>query len=192
MKNLLSEDDYSEAARIIDCETAIIKAVAEVESSGKGFFDNDEPKILFEAHIFSKLTKHKYDASHPDISSRKWNKALYKRGIAEYDRLNKAKELDNEAALKSASWGKFQIMGFNHEYCGYDNVDKFTEDMKISEREHLLAFIGFVKAFKLDKYLKSKNWAKFAEGYNGKDYKKNNYDNKLRDSYKKFSNPNVS
>lgn len=188
MKELLTEDDYTEAARIINCETAIIKAVAHVESSGDGFFEDDSPKILFEAHIFSKLTKHIYDTEYPDISSRKWNKALYTRGIGEYKRLNKAKLLNEEAALKSASWGKFQIMGFNHAYCGYNDVFEFTAAMQVSEGAHLLAFIDFVKTLKLDKYLRSKNWAKFAEGYNGKDYKKNKYDTKLKQAYNTYLN----
>lgn len=187
MKELLSDINYQEAARIIGCDEAVIKAVAEVESSGNGFFENDLPKILFEAHIFSKLTKHIYDNEYPDISSRKWNRKLYKWGEAEYVRLNMAKELNEEAAIKSASWGKFQIMGFNFEYCGYSDVFSFVEAMQVSEREHLLAFIGFVKSLKLDKYLISKKWGKFAEGYNGKDYKKNNYDTKLKAAYIKFS-----
>jgi len=187
MKEILNDADYSEAARLLDCDTAAIKAVAEVESSGRGFFEDDSPKILFEAHIFSKLTKHIYDKTHPDISSRKWNKALYIGGLAEYERLNKAMTLNPEAALKSASWGKFQIMGFNHALCGYKDVSGFVEAMKASERDHLLAFISFLKILKLDRFLRSKDWAKFSEGYNGSGFRQNKYDIKLAKAFDKYS-----
>jgi hypothetical protein len=187
MKEILSEEDFIEAARELNCEAAIVKAVSEVESSGSGFLENGNPKILFEANIFSQETKHIYDNSHPDISSKKWNKALYKGGLAEYERLEKAKLLNFTAALHSASWGKFQIMGFNYALCGYQSVQLFVEDMYVSEKEHLACFLKFVKALKLDACLVNKDWAKFSAGYNGKGYKLNNYDVKLQKAYNKFS-----
>ena len=39
------------------------------------------------------------------------------------------------------------------------------------------AFVNYIKAnAKTYKALKDKNWQKFAEYYNGRDYKKNQYD----------------
>ena len=35
--NLLTESDFKEAAKLLNCDIAAIKAVAEVESSGNGF-----------------------------------------------------------------------------------------------------------------------------------------------------------
>jgi N-acetylmuramidase len=78
--------------------------------------------ILFEAHVFSKNTRHAYDYVFPEISSRHWNRALYRGGEREYPRLMKAMLLDRAAALKSASWGRFQVMGFNHSLAG----ERFT------------------------------------------------------------------
>ena len=40
-----------------------------VETSGQGFLPNRRPQILFERHIFSTLTKRRFDASHPNISA---------------------------------------------------------------------------------------------------------------------------
>ena len=104
MSKLLTEQNFKDAATGLDIEVAAIKAVAEVESRGDGFLPDGRPKILFEAHIFSKYTGHKYDASHPHISAPKWDKSLYKGGEKEYDRLEEAKTLDIVAALKSAIW----------------------------------------------------------------------------------------
>ena len=54
----ISERDYDEAARSLNCEAAAVKAVAAVESAGQGFMPSGKPKILFEAAVFSRETKH--------------------------------------------------------------------------------------------------------------------------------------
>lgn len=183
----LTEQDFIHAAEVLECEGAAIKAVAEVEAAGYGFLPDGRPKILFEAHIFSRETGGKYDITHPDISSKRWNRFLYKGGAKEYERLEKAKQLDMQAALKSCSWGKFQIMGFNFKRCGYDDVKSFVEDMYKGESYHLIAFTEFIRSNKrLHKALAAKNWESFAKLYNGPAYRLNKYDEKLKSSYQKF------
>ena len=76
----LSEADYAAAARLLRVDVASIKAVAEVEARGSGFLPSGRAKILFEAHVFSARTGHRYDTSHPGISSPRWNRALYGAG----------------------------------------------------------------------------------------------------------------
>lgn len=184
----LTEADFQRAAKALNCEVACIKAVSEVESAGGGFYPvSKRPKILFEAHHFSKQTGHRYDASHPDISSPRWNRALYKKGEAEYERLEKAMKLDRAAALKSASWGRFQLMGFNYELAGFASVDDFVTAMFESEGRQLDAFVNFLKNCNLDRCLREKRWADFAKGYNGPNYAQNRYDAKLRAAYEKYS-----
>ena len=63
----ISESAFKSAALQLDCEVAAIKAVASVESLGSPFLSNGQPKILFEAHIFHRLTKGKYSKTHPNI-----------------------------------------------------------------------------------------------------------------------------
>jgi hypothetical protein len=183
----LTEEDFKSAADLLNCEVNCIKAVTQVEAPGSGFLPSGNPKILFEAHIFSKNTSRKYDKTDPDISSQTWNKALYKGGEKEYLRLTKAMDLDIKAALRSASWGRFQIMGFNHVSTGYDTIEKFVLAMYESEKNHLMAFVNFLKHSKLDKPLREKRWAAFAKGYNGSGYAANKYDLKLQDAYTKLS-----
>ena len=105
----LSAADFADAATLIGCDIATVRAVADVESSGGGFLPSGEPFSLFEAHIFSDLTDHRYDASHPKLSSATWNRALYRGSKGEHQRLAEACLLDRQAALQSASWGQFQI-----------------------------------------------------------------------------------
>jgi len=187
MAKLLTEADFTRAAQELDCEVACIKAVAKVESSKSGFLSTGEPVILFEAHHFSRLTKRAYDKSHPKISSSKWNRSLYEGGINEHHRLGEAVKLNRDAALQSASWGKFQIMGFNHLACGFDSIQTFINAMYESEGKQLDAFVGFIQSQGLAKALKDKQWAKFARGYNGASYAKNKYDTKLAQAYESYS-----
>jgi peptidoglycan hydrolase-like protein with peptidoglycan-binding domain len=182
----LTEADFERAAGSLACEIACVKAVTEVEARGRGFYDSGRPKILFEAHIFSQRTQHKYDATHPDVSSLKWNKKLYKGGEKEYERLEKAMSLNRSAALQSASWGLFQIMGFNYQNAGFDSVDAYVEAMFESEGRQLDAFVNFIKAAKLDGHLRARRWARFAQGYNGPAYAENQYDKKLLAAYEKY------
>lgn len=187
----LSDANFKSVATTLGCETAAIRAVAEVEARGDGFFASGRPKILFEAHQFSKRTAHKYDRLHPGISSLTWNKSLYAGGEAEYDRLLRAMLLNRDAALASASWGRFQIMGFNHAAAGHATLAAFITAMFESDLAHLEAFAAFVKSSKLDDALKKKEWARFAKGYNGAEYAANAYDTKLETAYKKYAPPPV-
>lgn len=184
----IGDEDFATAAKSINAEVACVKAVNDVESGQfGGYFPSGRPVILFEAHQFSKHTAHKYDAVLPDISSRKWNRKLYVGGEGEYDRLEKAMAFDRTAALKSASWGRFQIMGFNHASAGFASVDEFVTAMYASEAKHLEAFLAFVRSSHLDDELRDKKWTKFAEGYNGAQQAVNKYDEKLKAAYEKHS-----
>lgn len=180
---LLTDADFARAANLLGCEPAAIRAVASVESNGDGFHKDGRPKILFEAHIFSRLTGHRFDESHPTISSRVWNAALYRGGEREHDRLAQAVALDRDAALQSASWGKFQIMGFNFKRCGFTLLVDFVSAMQRSEGEHLTAFCHFVKSMGLDDELRRHEWAAFARGYNGPQYTVNRYDARIQQAF---------
>lgn len=183
----LTQQDFADCAKDLDCQEAAIRAVVDVESAGGGFLPDGRPKILFEAKYFHKLTGGKYDKSNPNISSPVWDKKLYKGGAKEWDRLNEAAALDRNAALQSASWGLFQIMGANYKACGFASVDDFVAAMEKSEGEQLKAFASFVRSSRLDGYLRSRNWASFAKGYNGPGYAQNKYDQKLAAAYGKYS-----
>lgn len=94
---------------------------------------------------------------------------------------------DREAAWKSASWGMFQIMGFNHS--GFDTVGQFVAAMFESEYQHLRSFLAFCADSDLIPVLKKKDWASFARTYNGAGYKQNQYDQKMAKAYGEYSAP---
>jgi hypothetical protein len=182
----LSEEDYGQAAAELGVEVSAIKAIAEVETSGRAFDDSGRPRILFERHYFHRLTHGKHSRKHPDISNPK--SGGYGKFAHQYAKLQRAYALDRTAALKSASWGRFQIMGSNYTAAGFATVEGFVLAMTESESQHLQAFVSFVKANKaMLKALQGRNWARFAAAYNGANYKANAYDEKLKSAYAKHT-----
>jgi hypothetical protein len=183
----LAEQDFADAAQILGCEVAAVKAVAQVETAGAGFDASRRPTILYERHVFSRSTTPagKFDQAAPDLSAPKgYPPGTYGTKDQQFVRLAQAFQLDPDAALKAASWGKFQILGENHKACGFATVAEFAKAMTVSEGEHLKAFIRFMRADprKLQA-IRDKNWAALAKLYNGSDYAKFKYDTKLAAAY---------
>lgn len=187
----MDNDTIKKVAKANNLEPAAIKAVVIVESGGSGFINGTtKPKILFEGHIFwNQLIKvgidpNKIIKGNENIIYSKWTKIYYSED--QYLRLEKAKKINIDAALKSTSWGLFQIMGFNHASCGYNNVTDYVNDMYIDEQHQLQAFINFIKndsSGNKYKALQNKDWATFAKLYNGSSYALNQYDIKLKKNY---------
>lgn len=180
----LGDGDVEAAAISLGCAVAAVRAVMDVESRG-GFLSDGRPKILFERHFFSRLTNRQFDAANPDISNR--TPGGYKGGKAEYDRLAKAIGLNRDAALRSASWGAFQIMGDNCKLAGFGDVETFVAANVKGEAEQLKAFVAFVKSAGLADELRRQDWKGFARGYNGPNFAINKYDAKLAAAFKLHS-----
>ncbi|WP_166415441.1 N-acetylmuramidase domain-containing protein [Cochlodiniinecator piscidefendens] len=89
-----------------------IHAVLDVETRGGGFDSQGRPKMLFEPHVFYRELSgaENAEAVNAGLAYLKWGKRKYPRDS--YSRLQKAMEINPEAALRSASWGLGQIMGF--------------------------------------------------------------------------------
>jgi hypothetical protein len=196
----LGEQDLIAFAQKHNLQLAAVKAVNEVESSGKGFLIDGRPKILFEGHIFWNQLKERginpssiANASNADVLYSKWTKSHYLGGAKEFDRLEKAANLlpdprVKEAALASASWGSYQIMGFHAKKLKYDSVEAFVDEMYIHERNQLEAFGRYITEFGCINHLRSLNWASFAKCYNGPAYAQNKYDIKMANAYQKYLN----
>src|SRR5690606_3942753 len=138
MKPRLTEADFQRAAAALEVPVNVIKAVTQVEARGRGFLSTGEPVILFERHIFRRETDGRFDRTHPDLSNP--IPGGYGPSSAQHSRLQRAARLDREAALRSASWGMFQIMGFNFERAGHPTLQSFINAMYRSEGDHLDAF----------------------------------------------------
>ena len=190
----------------IELSLPVVKAIVSVESAGRGHLKDGRAKILFEGHkLWQWLEKENMDPKlllkgNEDILYQKWTRAHYKGGAKEYDRLEKAKKLNPKAAVYSASWGLFQILGENLTHFikgrGYKDHEEFEAKQHESEYYHFLDFLTFIKTKKirgkaLIEYVSEQNngnydWESFAFGYNGSGYKQNKYDTKMKAAYEKF------
>ncbi|MGK3195178.1 N-acetylmuramidase family protein [Enterobacter ludwigii] len=181
----IDDTDYEDAAKELGCEVAAIKAVAKTETGSYGsyfkFEDNDDyvPAILFERHHFHKYTNGKYD-QFEDISNSV--AGGYGATSVQYTKLVKAYALDKKAALKSASWGKFQILASNFVTAGYTSPEDFVFALSKSEKNQLKAFVSFIKADRVLLHsIRTKDWLSFAKRYNGP--RQNGYDLKMERNY---------
>ena len=83
-------------------------------------------------------------------------------------------------ACRLASYGKFQIMGFNFRQAGFDDLQDFINAMYTDEAHQLDAFVDFVaNDGRLLSTIKTGDAAGFAKAYNGANYAINTYDQKL-------------
>ncbi len=181
----LGKADLTKAAARLDLTYAHMKAVIDVESSGAGFY-RGRATILFEPHRFSRATKKKFDKTNPAVSYPVWDPKRYPKSQDDrWGQLVEAVSLNVDAGFASASYGMFQILGENHKACGFPTPFDFAEAHARDEQMQLLAFERFITSQKLVEKLKAKDWAGFAAAYNGTAYKKNSYDTKLADAYKR-------
>lgn len=187
----LTFEDIKKAAEKLGLEPCAVKAVVDVESAGSGFLADGRVKILFEGHIFWKeLQKRNISpaplaAQHPNIVYPRWDRSQYRGNAGEWPRLEAAMRINEEAALCSASYGLFQIMGFNHKAAGFNTAKEYVEAQKESEAKQLEAFCNFMKFEGLVSFLWKQDWAGFARRYNGPAFAQNQYDTKLRQAYER-------
>jgi hypothetical protein len=174
----LTLSGFDGAAGELGVGLAELWALVRVETRGWGFLADRRPQILYERHVFNRLTNGQFRQSAPFISNPK--AGGYLGGRAEYDRLSLALALDREAALSSASWGIGQVMGFHARSLGFADVDRMVEEMTISEDRQLDAMARFILGEDLHLPLRARDWTRFARGYNGPQFAKNQYDEKLR------------
>lgn len=171
-----------------------IHALIEVETSGSGFDRHGRPKMLFEPHKFykhlSKDPEKRARAVRQGLAYREWGTQKYPKDS--YARLAAAMEIDEHAALMSASWGLGQIMGENYRLAGYKSVEEMVQAFTEDEDNHLEAMIHFVKASGIDddlrrieQKIRRKEKITIADvvpivrTYNGAGYKRNQYDTRF-------------
>lgn len=183
----ISTNDLSKLCCDFGLELAAIQAFMTVESRGNGFLPSGRITILFERHVFYRESGIvPVSKTRPDLSNK--FPGGYLGGEKEWDRLNDAIEFHEIGALRSTSWGLGQIMGFNHKLAGYTTVKEMVADFSISEANQIKGMLNFIKSnHSLFNAIKRKEWEEVAKLYNGRNYKKNNYDVKLENAYKLYA-----
>lgn len=193
-----TSEGYNAAAWLLRCDVAAIWAVGQVECGPEGaFFETGEPVVLFEPHVFDRLTGGKFRAERvPGIdgeagvlSRATWKPGTYGPASIQHKRLAAAVALDRPAALKSASWGLFQILGENHERAGYGTIQRFVTAAYRSADDHLRMLVSFIRRDeRLVDAIRVHDWTSFARVYNGPRFKEHGYDRRLAEAYEDFLN----
>lgn len=192
---MLSNSKVVAAGEKLGCNPAAVWAVADVETPLGSFDGFGLPRILFEGHVFHRLTGGKFSLMAPTISYPRWTRQYYARGpsadarnAGEHARLQAAVALNRAAALMSASWGGFQILGENFAQAGHPSLQSFINAMFSGDDQHLEAFVEFVMhdarrhpvtRLTMHQALVKYDWPSFAYLYNGSGYRENKYDEKL-------------
>lgn len=187
-------------------DPAAVMAVLENEVGPYGpFLPDGRPTVVFEGHIFwrelqklgispialisdedgalVKVGNMMIDTT--DILYPRWDKRYHFKPDREWEQLQRARMINLKAADMSTSWGGFQIMGFNYEYCGYHNIDDFVSAQG-SKLGQLISFCWYIHNTKLTQYLVADPMPKFrsfALRYNGPDADANNYPMRMEKSW---------
>lgn len=174
-----------EQAKALEAAPAALAAVLKVESGGRGFGPDGRAIVRFENHTFwgqwGKSNKDTFD-THFKFNADKgwlghqWRKTAdgpwvggHKNQAGEWEVLEFAQTLDRSAALKSASYGAGQIMGFNHKTVGCATVEEMVKKFDQGIGPQLDGIIAFIKSHpKCLKGLKENDYTQFAECYNGR------------------------
>lgn len=191
----LTDARIAEIARENGIHPAALLAVKLIESGTEsGFLGSGKPQILFEGTVFYKYLKanvksldiDKLCAQYPNIIYPKWDKSKYLGGEKEWTRLEQARQINVKYANYAASWGMFQVMGFNYKSCGCESINEFVEKMSASQEQQLRLTLNFLKHSNLIVPLQKRQWATFARGYNGPGFAKNRYHIKLQAAYNNY------
>lgn len=193
MSKKLTDLQIIEQAKKLGVEVAALKSVIQVECKGSGFNNDGTPVILFERHVMRQrlIANHlpkvadQMMIKRPDLCSK--TQGGYGLYSVQHKKLDDAAKFDRTSALESCSWGIGQVMGYHWYNLGYESIQQFINQMYKDEASQLEAMCRYIKFNNLINALKNKDWTAFAKGYNGKNYKVNNYDVKLGNAYKKFS-----
>ena len=100
---MITDKEYKELAGSFGLPISSVKAIDEVESSGKGF-DSKTGKIIiqFEPHYFKRISK---------LISGLWAKNKVDTQVKEWEAFNDAFKRNPTAAMESCSIGRMQVMG---------------------------------------------------------------------------------
>lgn len=192
----LQPGDLAElAAQMSGCNEAHLRTVIEVETSGKGYDTMTNVAFLFETHKFYANLKGDQlnEAIKKGLAKKFWGgPGSYPKTLAlRWKQFQEAVALNETAAISSASWGLGQIMGSEYAEAGYTSPQEMLSAFYRSEKEQVQGMINLIIKRGLDKDLRLfpaiANCRHFALRYNGSAYEKNNYHNKLHDSFVRWT-----
>lgn len=183
----ITDSDLAAAALRLGVTQKHLHMLRKVESGGKSFDDKGRPVILFEPHIFFKRLP--WTGAETLFAYIKWGAKPYPKSYdGRWEQLADAAEHSEAAAIESASWGLWQIMGFHWKALGYASAHEFARSMVASEAGHLDALVRFIEKNGLAPKLRAcragspDSCRAFAKSFNGAGYERNKYHIKMAEA----------
>jgi|GEM_PF-99344 len=185
----LADFEIEEAAKLIKADIKTLKALILTEAKNKSFYQDGKPGIVFQGHRFWKELKKRniepetLQAKYPDVVYPNYNKKHIRNNEKEYERLEKAKAINKEAAYMATQWGMFKISGHHFKECGFTTVNEMVHNFYKTENEQLKALISFYQSKNITDDIRSQNWEMYGKKAHGKTF---NYDKFVKDLDKAF------
>lgn len=174
----VTDTDIAVLAARLGCTVKQLKAMSIVESGGSAFDKTGRPKILFERHLFHRMTNGRYGLS-------AWSNPKGG-GYSEdsWEKLARAACQDADAAFGAVSWGKFQVLGRHWSSLGYPSPIDMAYATVTSEAAHYEMLARYIEVNRLKPALAKLSTSAndnraLAAGYNGPAYEKFLYHVKL-------------
>ena len=187
-----TRDEIVNVAHAAGIEPAALLAVCEVESGGRAFAVVDhrrEPLIRFEGHYFDRLLSGvaRSKARSLGLANPRAGGVKNPRSQAgRWSLLDRARSIDDDAALQSCSWGIGQVMGAHWKHLGFSSPQALVREARSSVGGQVTLMVRFIERDNLLPLLRGRDWAGFARRYNGPAYRKNRYDEKMAVAYARY------
>lgn len=173
----ITDNDMAALATELGCHPATLEAIAKVESAGFGWFDDGRIKILPEPHKFDDYlpASRQAEARRLGLATTSYSatkasghyKRMTNKAGPRYEFFARMIAFDERAAYMAISVGTYQIMGFNHEVCGYRTAKAMFEAFVESEAIQLRAFGRFLSDKGLRGALAREDFDEVELKYNG-------------------------
>jgi hypothetical protein len=179
-------------AKTLKVDPNALLSIIEIESGG--VIGNPNPIIRWEGHYFDRLVPARLrdQARALKLSSPKAGGIPNPKGQAgRYAILERAAQLDAEAAYSSISIGVGQVMGSHAKDLGYASAEAMFNRAKEGLAGQVELMLRFIKFNNLVDELQRLDWSAFARAYNGPAYKKNRYHLNMKEAYERYSGVTV-
>jgi hypothetical protein len=171
---------------------AHLLAIIEVESGGRVFAmmgGKPFPLILFEPHLIYRLTSGEIRARllAEKLASKRWNKKLYpKTQPARWQQVRRAAEIAGPVAYEAVSYGIGQVLGQHWQALGFASLQAFLDKMFAGAEGQIEIMLRYIETNGLVDELQAGQWPAFFRGYNGPQWKKNGYGEKIKEALAEF------
>jgi hypothetical protein len=183
------------AAKANGIDPAALCALVEVETGGKLFEqDGRTPQFLYERHVAFREAKAVSRTclaafQRAGLAIPKWDRATQYRdqrtSAQRLELIARARSIDEEVALRSASWGLGQTMGNLAQALGFASARSMVAHQRTPAGQ-IDCMIRELKRSHLTAPMNCGDWRHVARLYNGPGYAANRYHERLADAYKRW------